>query len=310
MRSDGWVGMDQVDLWMGLTMMAAAFGTAWLALWALSRLGPQRRVRWDPLSAQEDSIVYLFEDDLLVDATPRAEGLLRGGPPGLDDFSRLTAVLAPRFPDFRPRMANLAERQTVALDDGAGTVLTAEWRGGLARSTLQDGETGPGTPGLDGFGLAAMEEELATLRAAVNAAPILAWMEDEDGGVRWANGPYVEAAEALTPEGESLGWPLPRLFDQRAPGADPGEQPRRLALQMPEGPAWFYTWSAPRAGHGLAAPDFAGQGHTGPDGVAPDPSGPDPSAVAPEEEAVMLYAVPADRLVRAEASLREFVQTL
>jgi PAS domain-containing protein len=70
---------------------------------------------------------------------------------------------------------------------------------------------------------------------------------------------------------------LPRLFERRPPGGERADAPRRLPLTLPgsETPLWF-----------------------------------DCATAAAEDGGVMVFAIPTDRLVRAEGSLREFVQTL
>jgi len=278
-------GFPDLDLFLGAMLVGTAFVCALAALWIVARLTPARHVSWAPLASTGDATAFLFEDERLVDATPEARALLAGGPEQMEDFPRLAAVLAPRFPDLAARLARLGPEQALELvsEDGR-TALAAEWRAGLTRIALRHAGAAPG-PGPDSLSLAALQDELADLRATVDAAPILVWKEDAGGAVRWANAAYLELAMRTDPEAETLTWPLPRLFPpgaERAQGderADPGERPLHFAVAT-----------------------------TGPDGQE------ERHAFDITEkrlgDAVMGFAAPADRLVHAETQLKEFVQTL
>ncbi|MFI0396384.1 PAS-domain containing protein [Paracoccus jiaweipingae] len=89
-------------------------------------------------------------------------------------------------------------------------------------------------------------------------------------GITWANAAYLKLAEAQT--GEPTLWPLPALFD--LPADMVAGQPFRMPLQVGPDQLWF-----------------------------------DCTASADGDQ-VMVCALPADKTVRAERSLREFVQTL
>ncbi|MDV7141300.1 PAS-domain containing protein [Tropicimonas sp. TH_r6] len=267
--------MDQIDLTLGIVMVVSSLGTALLALLVMSWFQPARRISWTPIDDMGEPVVFLFKDRMLVDATHQARALLETGPDFLGEWPRLLAVLERRFPGFSDEISLLAEQQYLVLRSDTGECIEAEWRGGLARIVVSD------APGAEdstdtGYNQTAVMEELATLRGVVDAAPMLVWKEDATGAVRWANGAYVELAEELQPEDESVGWPLPRIFADRPVGPDSSQNPRRLSLRPPqaEEDSWYDSFS--------------------------EPSGED----------TLLFALPADKLVRAEGALREFVQTL
>ncbi|MDM7459655.1 MAG: PAS-domain containing protein, partial [Paracoccus sp. (in: a-proteobacteria)] len=83
---------------------------------------------------------------------------------------------------------------------------------------------------------------------------------------------YLRRAEARSDDG--LGWPLPRLFDTPRPVPGAGTATRRAALED-NGIVSWYDCHSQRMG-----------------------------------DETMMFALPADAAVRAERSLREFVQTL
>jgi len=263
-----------LDLPLGLLLVATAFLTAVAALALVVRLTPPRRITWAPLEAEGDATAFLFDDEDLVDATADARALLAHGPEQMEDFPRLAAVLSPGFPDLAERLATLGRTQSLELDSRDGqTRLAAEWRAGLTRIALRP-LAGRETPAPDSLSLAALEDELADLRATVDAAPVLIWKEDAGGAVRWANAAYIELALRADPESETLSWPLPRLFD--APEEDDG----RLRLDLPD-----------EDGTGTRRLLFE---------VARKRLG----------DVTMVFATPADRLARAEGQHREFIQTL
>ncbi len=263
-----------IDLPLGLLLVATAFLTAVAALALVVRLTPPRRIVWAPLAAEGDTTAFLFEDEDLVDATADARALLAHGPEQMEDFPRLAAVLSPGFPDLPERLAALGRTQSLELDSRDGqTRLNAEWRAGLTRIALRPLADRQAPPP-DSLSLAALEEELADLRATVDAAPVLIWKEDAGGAVRWANAAYIELALLADPDSETLSWPLPRLFDA------PDDGDGRLRLDLPaqagtDARRLLFEVERKRLG-----------------------------------EVTMIFATPADRLARAEGQHREFTQTL
>ncbi|RYH10895.1 PAS-domain containing protein [Tropicimonas sp. IMCC6043] len=270
--------MQQLDLTLGLVMVVSSLGTAFLALLLMSYLQPARRIAWTPIDEMGERVVFLFRDRALVDATPDARALLQTGPDFLSDWPRLLAVLDQRFSGFAGEIGQLAERQYFLLRNDVGETMEAEWRGGLARIVVTEAEGAEAqTPAVDHFAQTALSEELATLRSVLDGAPILVWKEDAEGAVRWANGAYVALAERLMAEDSAIGWPLPRIFEQRPVGPDMATPPRRLSVRDPATESerlWFETYDEAQG------------------------------------EDTLVFALPADKLVRAEDSLREFVQTL
>jgi len=221
--------------------------------------------------------VYLFDADVLVDASPAARALLatcpsRGGP-----WVRLMAYLAPHFPDLDARLLRLAQEGSLTLTSsppaGNPLVLQAEARGGLVRLMLVDPDRGERVAGPDPLVQRALQEELDLLRQITALSPALVWREAAEGEVVWANAAYLGRASGQLAAGQDLSWPLPRLFDRTA--ASQGAVGQRQRLVLPGGEvAWF---------------DLVGFA---------------------EEAGRLLFALPADAAVQAEGALRDFMQTL
>lgn len=266
------------NLTLALAVMGSSVAAALIALLVFSALAARhpRRPKLDESATPVEPTVFLFDDRALVDATAPGRALIDAAPLRGDDWARLAAFLAPRFEGFETRLAALAEAGEIELH-GRGEAplqLRAEMVGELARITLTD----PGAEGqgivVDGLSQRALEDELATLRGTLDAAPVLIWRQETDGAVTWANRGYLLLSDALEDE-DGLTWPLPALFETLPLMAEGTAANRRLKL-VREGhkPAWFECHSIATAG------------------------------------ATLNFAMPADAAVGAETSLREFVQTL
>lgn len=235
-----------------------------------------------------DLTAFLFAEGRLVDASPPARHLLDQGPPALPEWPRLMLILSQYFPSVEADLARLGPDESASFGALAGGAqLSVQRNGGLWRLVVSNAQalflpgtgagtragTGPAAPAAHAHAASeagALSAELAVLRQMADAAPVLAWQEDAQGAVRWANGAYLDAAAAGLPEGEALGWPLPRLFAE-SPAATPG----RRALHAPGAdPRWFDV-SAQEAGGML-----------------------------------LCFATPADDAARAETALARFTQTL
>ncbi len=151
------------------------------------------------------------------------------------------SLLAPGFPGLEAQLARLQEEGLVTLFSSgvdAATALHAELRGGLTRIRLMSDQNRLSDTGHDLACLRAQQDELQQLRGVLAHAPLLAWREDREGAVIWANGRYLHEAADRLEEGRDLGWPLPRLFDDQACASAEGAGRHRLGL--PDGRSqWF-----------------------------------------------------------------------
>ncbi len=222
-------------------------------------------------------MTFLFRDKQLVDATPPARAFL-DLLPGDSEWQRLTSWFATHMPGVpTDPICELAEtgRVDIALRPAAGRAMIRatleEVDRGLVRIYLSDPSSDDAGTVVDSLTLAAMEEELELLRTTMDSSPMLAWREDADGHITWANSAYLKTAEVQA-AGGSL-WPLPRLVGPSM-RTNSACGPERTRLGEGDQIRWFEC--------------YRHQGNT---------------------ETVAI-ALPADAAVRAERSLREFVQTL
>ncbi len=266
--------------------MAVLCGTASVLLavaairfWDRRQTGQGRAVRaGHAMDGKVQPMVFLFRAGRLIDATPPARALLdrMGGPE--DDWLRLMRWIGPRFPDAPERLDMLPRIGRIELvgqqGQGSATLrLVAEDLGDrLWRLSVTDPGAEHAGIVVDSMSLQAMEEELDLLRGALDETPMLVWRLDADDRVTWANAAYLRRAEARSDE--ALGWPLPRLLDAPRPVPGAGTATRRAGLEDQGAVSWYDCHS-----HRMGSD-------------------------------VMMFALPADAAVRAERSLRDFVQTL
>jgi len=224
-----------------------------------------------------EQVVFLFDEECLIDATTPARALLDAAPMANTDWARIASFLAPRFENFSGALQTLAKQGRIDITSQGNQPplrLIAEDINGLARITLIDPEAEGQGILVDGLSHRALEDEVLALRTTMDKLPVLAWREDASGAVIWANRSYLLRSDALEAEDETLVWPLPRLFDAPAHPEPEGAARRQCLGATSSKPAWFET-------HCFT-----------------------------QEHGALHFAIPADATVRAERALREFVQTL
>lgn len=223
-------------------------------------------------------MVMLFRDGVLVDATPPARALLDRFSAPEGDWARLLQWIGPRFPDAIEalgRIDRLGRFESLGQSGSGSAALRLVAEGidaGLLRITITDPQAEYAGIIVDSMSQQAMEEELDLLRRSLDQTPMLVWRQDAEERVTWANAAYLRRAEAQGDE--PIGWPLPRLLESPRPVPGAGTRTRRASLNQNGAVSWYDCHSH----------------HVG--------------------DQVMMFALPADAAVRAERSLREFVQTL
>ena len=260
-----------------LSLIVAILVIRWWDNRRRNRLGTNRANR---LEGELRPMVFLFRGDRLIDATSPARSLLdRTGASG-SDWARLMRWAAPRFLNAEEKLQQIARFGRVELkgDTGMGSAslrLVAESvDDGLVRISITDPQVDGSGIIVDSMSQQAMEEELDLLRRALDQTPMLVWRQDQDKRVTWANAAYLRQAE--TQMKSPVSWPLPKLMEAPATVPGGGTSPARRASLEDNGVVSWYDCHTHKVG----------------------------------DETTMLFAVPADAAVRAERSLREFVQTL
>ncbi|WP_425092350.1 PAS-domain containing protein [Tropicimonas sp. S265A] len=116
--------------------------------------------------------------------------------------------------------------------------------------------------------------ELDRLRATVANVPVLLWVQSEDGAISWANKAYIDRADQLFPDKAGT-WPLARIFKATSLAHPDTAGSRRIAVEVETVEKHWFDVEGFRVGD-----DF------------------------------LYSATPIDLTIKAEHSLRSFVQTL
>ncbi len=234
---------------------------------------------------ERDSVVYIFENETLLDATPAARQLLDSAPRRGTAWSHLSSILSPQFPRLGELIGDLADVGEMQLTSGDGASrLRAEWHDGVARISLDDADPAEVLgAGYDQHSLLAMSQELKTLRASAENTPFPQWREDRTGAISWCNTAYLTLADNVAGNDEVRPWPPARVFNLDRDSAN--TRPGRAGRDTSHRAAVTYGPEATR--HWFEV-----------------------SEVTTETGDKLFTAMPADRLVKAETSLQEFVTTL
>ncbi len=267
------------DTILAIVLILASFLTAFAALVGFAmfwRSREKRLLKWDP--AGRDGVVFLFEDEQLVDSTEAADRILASASGGGDDWTRLASILGPQFEGFTTLPRKALEEGPVRVTSADDTSrLRVEVINGMVRIELSDAQSDGGAVQIDRHAVAAMREELAIHRDIAEHAPFLSWRENKLGEIIWANRAYLDLAEIIHAGNGIAAWPPARLFDTPVEeNAAPGAEAPRVRLRLPEEDVekWFELHRAPL------------------------------------ESDTLYTALPIEKLIQAEASLSEFITTL
>lgn len=267
---------------LAIAVIFAAFAIAVAALLAFAMIDRRKTSQLRAFSAEErDAIVFIFENETLIDATPAARQFLESAPMRGTAWTHLSSLLQPRFPRLSQWIGDLAllgEMEVRSVD--GSNALKAEWHDGVARITLETTDQSTEYVPLDQHSLHAMSHELESLRSNAEHMPFPVWREDRSGAITWCNRAYLELVDSAEGDLENRPWPPQRVFD-----LSDMPSPHDLA----EGDENFRAAFTPLDSD--TRHWFEIVEHEMPDGS-------------------LFSASPADRIVHAETSLNEFVTTL
>ncbi|SMX41157.1 PAS-domain containing protein [Octadecabacter ascidiaceicola] len=199
----------------------------------------------------EDTITFLFDDEILVDASPLARSLLEHRGANQTHWEAFLSLLSARFPELRSQLSDLADigKKAIRPVDDHQSWLEAEYWNGLARIKLVQHEDHPDDT-IDPLTANAIENELETLRSIGEASPQLIWKQDTQGVMTWANKSYIELSEFLFPVASdaALPWPPRAVFDNvaRPSGHAPVIDMHCVNPDPQEKPIWFEVTSLRR----------------------------------------------------------------
>ncbi|MEJ2035199.1 MAG: PAS-domain containing protein [Maritimibacter sp.] len=267
-----------------ISLIAAAFLIALAVLYVFALADHRKVSRLRRFSeAERDSVVFIFDNETLLDATPAARQLLATTPQRGTAWTRLATLLSPRFPRLNERIIDLAEMGEMEIKsaDDSG-MLHAEWHDGVARINLTGPEADGEASTIDGQSLLAMTHELETLRRNAELAPFPMWREDSAGRITWCNRAYLDLADSFDSDTDTRPWPPHKVFTlsedtRKVPAQEGNPAIHRFAISPANAPTrqWYEV-----------------------------------SELNLEADERFFFAWPSDRLVKAETLLHEFVTTI
>ncbi len=273
--------MQSTYVLVALAMAGSSFATAFGALWFFGWMFDRKTRTARALVREEaEATVFIFDDQVLVDATDRGHRLLANRPRIGNDWARLLTQLSRSFPNLEEELKELAEVGQITVagqTEGQSAQVHAEWWDGLTRIELTEDASRAQTIQVDRFSQKALEEELETLRATADRAPFLVWQQSANGAISWANRSYMDMVRKSDKDAAFQCWPPARLFDPTTLSGPTGDgRPQRLPLKSPDSDEtrWFEAYCSVRG------------------------------------DDTLYFAVEADAVVKAENALRNFVQTL
>ncbi len=220
-------------------------------------------------------VVFLFDNEVLIDATTQAKSILGRAPSQLNDWQKMSLELSKRFAGLSDQLSLLNKTPTIAIQETAGPAsLIARKTGHRTRISILEASANRPHAGVD-HGLILGASDQTTLRVAAESAPYPVWKEGAGGSVTWANKAYLDLHRSASGDDPSLSWPLPTLFPESIREPVQEADTCRVKLDfLGNDPQWFECTTRP-----------CGQGS-------------------------VVFAFPIDATVRAEALLTSFVQTM
>ncbi|SFK25973.1 PAS-domain containing protein [Celeribacter marinus] len=269
---------------LSVASLCMAFIAIYVSAILVARKEQAKRTRLTP---SDGDTAFLFDEELLVDATAEARAILASTPASGSDWSRLLSALISQFPDLKSRISILADEEKLTIESRSGqATLFCEWSRGLARISLRSRADDDHLSEFDRHIVHAMEQELETLRATSENGPLLIWREHVDQTVTWANTAYLTLADGFEPDDGEASWPPRRLFDLEGPAQSNGatdepsdpkttQAPARASVVMPDNTTlWFDLYTSD------------------------------------QDDGMLVTAVPVDAAVQTEQDLSDATQTL
>ena len=252
----------------------------------IAAFGPRRAPARASEAATRDSGAcdYLVDGASLKPLTDAARELLDGLAPGGARLAALAAHLADDCPSLQADLETLALygtpfRHHCPRGDGTAVEVTGTPRDGAAFLSIRPASAEARALKDAEAELARTGAELAFLQDVLDGAPVLAWSQGPDGQVSWANAPYRDRFDA--PVGDlpdhRIADAFGHVLEQVPLTARGAGSRRRVAVpDREDGEPQWYELSETR----MPAGETVG------------------------------FALEADDLVAAEASLRRFIETL
>ncbi|MEL7301150.1 MAG: PAS-domain containing protein [Pseudomonadota bacterium] len=264
-----------------VVLLAGVISITAVLLWA--RLAPDPdQVARTALRNADQQVIFLFDEEDLVDCTAPARRIMNDLATGGSDLCRLLRGQARRFPGL-PSLEKIkggAFEGTVRgqARDHDLRMRIDQWDGFIRVTLVHHGDVDEGIQSDDAYTQMRHGDELAILRTVTDEAPLLLWQTNSAGEIEWANETYLTVVDAVG-EADRMTWPPTALFPELHSAPPTAGKTARAMIDASDTGASLISRS-----FDVHCVERGGRFN--------------------------FFAFPADGLVKAEASQREFVQTL
>ena len=263
--------MTDLGIFQAVVFGLSAFCAAAIAITLIGNNAHKRDQQNNSVAISGNALVFLIRDNRLIDANFAAHQYIDAFDQTGKGLPALRRALHTMFENAESLLVPATDGLRVSTVSRDGTMqASSETLGRTLRLKLNARSPGP-TSTEDIHRLAAMESELETLRETTDSAPYLVWRETANGTPIWVNRAYIQVVREVFGADRAGRWPLPRLFD--APSSSPLQRDSLEVPGEPE-PRWYVCSSVTIDDHRIFTAFDAGE------------------------------------TVKAEAQLKEFMQTL
>lgn len=264
---------------MAIIALASVAG-AGLLLKILSTL-PKRHTSLEQLKSNQDAdLVFLFRNEMLIDASSDGLDMIAGHNQTMSDFDATIHALSPHFPTLADVLKQVGTKR-VRLNslDGDPLSIEIDRAGENLRLKVVSTDAPTSSNAADIIDHDVRIAELNMLRELTQHTPQLIWHEAQNGRLIWANHAYLKFSDGLSAPTGNLGLTLPNVSvfpELHDCAAAKTPTVRRLSVTLPDKNAehWFDVTSVAR------------------------------------EDGFLHFATDANAAVRADQERRNFVQTL
>ena len=143
--------MDRLAVIQAFGLIAISFVVAVAVLWLLAKLPNSVRATDHQENADyADKIVFLFEDQILINATRAARTFIKAPLKSNDDWDLFHLELRANFPELPDRLSELPTSGDFVHHARDGTIrLRARWHEGITRIELDSPEYGEAAASAD-----------------------------------------------------------------------------------------------------------------------------------------------------------------
>lgn len=188
--------MESLGLFDIAIVIGAALGGAAL-IHVLGSWIAARAAVGSKASKGASSPVFLFDGDLLADATPEAHRMIKDAPKHLSERQATVAVFQDRFPTLDHVMSHIAAGGVEVLNaaDAASQSLRVEDVDGQVRVTLVGASPDENQQLSESAAQESLLREVNFLRDITDSAPHLIWVQNGEGRLTWANATYIRLSD-------------------------------------------------------------------------------------------------------------------